>query len=339
MAFSLQPYNSFGIDVQGSFLEKIHSEKDLELILNNSEYKDLPYLILGGGSNVLFTEDFEGLILLNQIKGWNLDQTGEQASLKLGAGENWHHVVERSVAEGWSGLENMALIPGSCGAAPIQNIGAYGVELKDRFESCRVINLNTMELEEFQLEDCQFGYRDSHFKRNLGNYFIYSLTLQLERGVQPNTSYAALQNYLGEKDIENPKSSDVFNAVVHIRQSKLPDPKVLGNAGSFFKNPVISKELFNQIESEYPDIPHYADGDNIKLPAAWLIQSCGWKGKQIGQTGSHAQQALVIVNYGGASGMEIWDHAQRVQDSVFEKFEIRLEPEVRVINGRGELIC
>jgi UDP-N-acetylmuramate dehydrogenase len=253
--------------------------------------------------------------------------------VRAGGGENWHDFVLWTIQNGWGGLENLSLIPGTVGAAPIQNIGAYGVELRDVFHQLKALDLQTGKLKTFRHKDCQFGYRDSIFKRELrGRYFITEVTFKLSLFPKLNISYGAIRQELAAKNITNPGIRDVSNAVIAIRSSKLPDPAKIGNSGSFFKNPEFSNRVFTKIQKLYPDMPFYpVSEERTKIPAGWLIEQCGWKGKRVGETGCHKDQALVLVNYGKASGLEVWQHAVRVMESVKERFGISLEPEVNVM--------
>lgn len=332
---SLQHLNTFGLDVTAAALLQLEHSDDMVQLAE--VWPTFPQqLILGGGSNVLFTRDFDGLVLLNRLKGIEMleDPDSERHQLlKAYGGESWHELVMFAVQHGLGGIENLALIPGTVGAAPIQNIGAYGVELKDVFHSLEALDLETGKLQTFDKDNCMFGYRNSIFKHELkGKYFIVSCTLRLSLHPTLHTSYGAIQSTLEEKGITNPGISDIAAAVIDIRSSKLPDPKVLGNAGSFFKNPEISLKHFEQLQREYPGMPGYPlPGDLVKVPAGWLIETCGWKGRRMGNTGAHAQQALVLVNYGGATGTEIHEHALRIIRNVKERFEITLVPEVNII--------
>jgi UDP-N-acetylmuramate dehydrogenase len=294
-------------------------------------------MFLGGGSNVLFTQDYEGLVIRNDIKGKEIiSETDEHVFLKSYSGENWHELVMYCVQRNWGGIENLSLIPGTVGAAPMQNIGAYGVELEKVFVELEAFNLETFEIEVFDKNACAFAYRESVFKRNLkGLYFIYSVTLRLDKQPVIHAEYGDIKTVLTEKGIDwaNASIKDISDAVIQIRQSKLPDPKEIGNSGSFFKNPVIESSHFGQLRSQYPDIKGFEQYNGIKVPAAWLIEQCGWKGKKVGHTGSHARQALVLVNYGGATGREVWQLAQDIIQSVDAKFGIRLEPEVNIIGS------
>ncbi len=292
-------------------------------------------MFLGGGSNVLLCNDYNGLLIRNAIKGKQIvREDDEHVFLKVYSGENWHDTVMYCVERNWGGIENLSLIPGTVGAAPMQNIGAYGVELEQVFDQLEAFNLQSFELETFNKAQCAFGYRESVFKRQFkGQYFIYSVTFKLSKKPSIHVDYGDIQAVLNEKGLspETTSIKDVSAAVIQIRQSKLPDPKVLGNSGSFFKNPQISKEHFEALKLQFPDIKGYPQNDGIKVPAGWLIEQCGWKGKRVGNTGSHAKQALVLVNYGGATGAEIFQVAQDIIKSVSDKFSIHLEPEVNIV--------
>ncbi|MCG8332556.1 MAG: UDP-N-acetylmuramate dehydrogenase [Chitinophagales bacterium] len=330
---SLAPYNTFGLDTKANALIVIDSEAHLVDIL--SELEDKNVFILGGGSNILLREHVKVPVLKNEIRGKEIIQReANTAILRAGAGENWHELVCWSLEQGLGGLENLSLIPGTVGAAPIQNIGAYGVELKDVFYELEAIELASAKKCTFKAEECSFGYRDSVFKNALkGLYFITHVSFRLTTSKHfINTSYGAIQTVLAEKKINNPGPKDISEAVIEIRTSKLPDPAQIGNSGSFFKNPIISAEHFKQIENNYPSAPHYplADGQ-VKVPAGWLIERCGWKGKRIGDAGTYHKQALVIVNHGNATGQEIWDLAQQIIEDVEKEFSIRLQAEVNVI--------
>jgi UDP-N-acetylmuramate dehydrogenase len=332
---NLKPYNTFGIDVRAKAFCRIESLNQLPEIrlLYKQYYPNV--LVLGGGSNVLLTKDFDGLVLLNDLKGiLVLTEGAKRVELFVASGENWHKLVMQAVSKNWGGIENLSLIPGSVGAAPIQNIGAYGVEIKDVLKDVHVYEWETGTQQIFSNEDCQFGYRDSVFKRQeKGRYFITGITLLMEKNpTHFNTSYGDIRKVLEEKGVVQPTAEAVSNAVISIRSSKLPSPAVLGNAGSFFKNPVIEAAHFSLLKAQFPDIPSFTqENGTVKVPAAWLIERCGWKGKRVGNTGNHAGQALVIVNYGEATGNEIWQHAMTVQKSVEELFGIHLEPEVNVV--------
>lgn len=331
---SLRPYNSFGLDAYAQQLARIRTIKDLQAII--ATYSEIPTMVLGGGSNCLFVEErVPGLILKNEIYGKEIIEVSEDHTLlKVGGGENWHELVLWCVAQGLGGIENLSLIPGTVGAAPIQNIGAYGVELKDVFEKLEAVDLQSGEIKSFAPADCHFGYRSSIFKTDLkGKMLITYVYLRLRhRAHQLNTSYGAINAFLEQQQINEPNIKAISEAVISIRRSKLPDPQVFGNAGSFFKNPEIPAAQFAKLQHRFPQIVHYPGSNGlIKVPAGWLIEQCGWKGKRIGEVGCYAQQALVIVNYGQATGKEIQRHAQRVADSVLEKFGIKLTPEVNMI--------
>ncbi|MEM7374227.1 MAG: UDP-N-acetylmuramate dehydrogenase [Bacteroidota bacterium] len=331
---SLSPYHTFGIEVKTKFLIAIDNEIEVQELIVDHFYSAYPLLILGGGSNMLFTRDFEGITLLNQIKGIEIVREDSQSVwIRVGGGEVWHELVEYCLANDWGGLENLSLIPGSVGAAPIQNIGAYGVELCELFHSLEAVDLHTGTIRRFDKEECQFGYRDSIFKRQLkGRYLISRVHLRLAKPPHKlTTSYGVIGSELAQLE-EEPSIQSLSKLVCAIRQRKLPDPKQIGNAGSFFKNPVISVIEFDRLLQQYPDIPSYPQEDGqIKIPAAWLIQTAGWKGKRRGTFGVHPHQALVLVNYGGAEGQDIYQLAEEIKVSVWDQFNIQLECEVNVM--------
>ena len=330
---SLKPYNTFGIDAKAKSFIEINSEKDLREALKSKEYPE--NFIISGGSNMLITSDINALVLHINLKGISIVREDENSvTLGIKAGENWHQLVLWTLANNYGGLENMSLIPGNTGTAPIQNIGAYGVELKDTFVSCEAMNMATQEIEIFSKKDCTFGYRDSFFKREgKGRYIITTVTLELsKKNHQLNSSYGAIESELERRNISRPTIQDISNAVISIRQSKLPDPKELGNSGSFFKNPVVSKSEFEVFAKSHPEAPFYkVSEDAFKIPAGWLIEKCGYKGKRFGEAGVHKNQALVLVNHGKATGKEILDLAYRIISDVKEKFEIEIAPEVNII--------
>lgn len=332
---SLKTLNTFGIEVEADWLGILSERSQLEQLHHLWTQYPSP-LILGGGSNVLFCQNYQGLVLLNRLKGLDLatDPDNDQAMLlTAAAGETWHSLVMYAVERNLGGIENLSLIPGTAGAAPIQNIGAYGVELKDSFHHLEALDLETGKISLFDRDNCMFGYRNSIFKHEFkGKYIITSITLRLQISPKLNISYGAIGDTLEKMGVTEPTVKAVSDAVIQIRQSKLPDPAVLGNAGSFFKNPEIPHKLFEQLKQEYPDIPGYAtQTDTVKVPAGWLIEQCGWKGRRYGNTGAHKDQALVLVNYGNASGQEIYEHALRIIDNVKTRFEITLSPEVNII--------
>lgn len=332
---NLQPFNTLNIAAKARYFAEVETESQLKEILMHPGTDGMQIIILGGGSNVLFTDDFDGLVLHIAIKGREVvKETDEHVWLKIGAGENWHKTVRYCVEKGWGGIENLSLIPGTVGAAPIQNIGAYGVELKEVFEYLEAVDIEGRATRRYDKEECEFGYRDSIFKGELkGIVIVSNVVLKLSKNPELNTSYGAIQSVLEEREISDPDIKDISDIVIDIRKSKLPDPKILGNAGSFFKNPIVKKQVYDRIKWDYPQAPGYAmDGDKMKVPAGWLIEEAGWKGKVVGSTGTYKQQALVIVNHGGATGREILHLAKDIQDSVKEQFGIELVPEVNIIN-------
>ena len=330
---NLKPYNTFGIEAIAPYFCEVHTTEELQSLFSEEEFKDTPLLVLGGGSNLLFTRDPKGLVVLNKIGGISvLREDEEHVQVKVGGGVVWHEFVLYTIAQGWGGLENLSLIPGTCGAAPMQNIGAYGVEIKDTFHSLEAVSRTDGSLRTFHHPDCQFGYRSSVFKTSERDKWVIShVTFSLRKKPQFNTTYGAIQQTLEEKGIQELSLKAISDAVVHIRQSKLPDPKKIGNAGSFFKNPVIDEELFRELEQQYPNMPSYPQEDGIKVPAGWLIEQCGWKGYKHGAVGVHDKQALVLVNHGGARGEEIRQLSEDIQASVKEKFGIALEAEVNFV--------
>lgn len=334
---SLKPYNTFGINAVTKYFAEANSVEELQAVLQEFKSKtaNLPVLILGGGSNILFTRDFEGLVLKLNLKGISGNVISDnEVLITAKSGENWHDFVMSTVNKNYGGLENLALIPGKVGTSPMQNIGAYGVEIKDVFETCKALNLETLEVEEFDKERCDFGYRESFFKKEgKGKYIILEVTFRLStKDHKIHSEYGAIHSELEKKGVKNPSIQDIATIVIEIRQSKLPKPEETGNAGSFFKNPVITKELFEKIKHQHPEIPAYGNGDSIKVPAGWLIENAGWKGKQIGNVATHDKQALVIVNKtGNATGREIFDYSQQIIDSVREQYNIELEREVNII--------
>lgn len=332
----LKPYNSFGIAASARYFCAVSTVDDFLSLLNTPIYQSHRVLILGGGSNVLFTTDFDGLVVLNQLKGKTISSETEQwVDIKVGAGEVWHDVVMTCVEKNWGGIENLSLIPGTTGAAPMQNIGAYGVEVKEVIKNIEAIDRKTGAITTFSNADCKFGYRESVFKQSgKEKYFISSVTLTLtKKNHRINTSYGAINETLSEMKIVSPSIRDVSDAVITIRQKKLPDPHQIGNAGSFFKNPVTSAEHYHELKKYFPLIPGYfSDNQQVKVPAGWLIEQCEWKGKRFGDAGVHEHQALVLVNYGKASGKEIFSLASQIKSSVMKKFGIDLMTEVNIIS-------
>lgn len=330
--FNLKQFNTFGMDVRASEYTEIIDESQLPDLLRLIGRYDGKVLFLGGGSNVLFTSDYEGLVVRMATKGIEIvDQDDTYVYVRGMAGENWDDFVQFCVERNFGGLENLSLIPGNVGSSPIQNIGAYGVEMKDTFYMLDAVSLRTGEFREFFSDECSFGYRSSVFKHELkGQYLILSVTFRLSKRPELNTSYGAIPAEI-EAMGEVPSVRSVARAVTSIRRSKLPDPLELGNAGSFFKNPVVSNQQFNEIRTAYPDIPAYAADNGTKLAAGWMIEQCGWKGYRDGDAGVHARQALVLVNFGKASGNQIYSLALQIIDSVRSKFGVDLEPEVNIL--------
>ncbi|MDP1650429.1 MAG: UDP-N-acetylmuramate dehydrogenase [Rubrivivax sp.] len=327
---SLREHNSFGLPAVAATLVRLASEADVRRVVDHRWYGVAAKFVLGGGSNVVLTRDFAGVVLKVEIMGRRLLREEADAWIvEVGAGEPWHEVVSWTLQQGWPGLENLALIPGSSGAAPVQNIGAYGVELKDRFEALDAVDLVTGRTVTLDAAACRFGYRDSVFKQHLaGKSVITRVRLRLPRPWQPVLGYLDLERKMAETGNRVPDAQTVFDWVCAIRRAKLPDPAVIGNAGSFFKNPVVSPEQCRDIIGRDPAVVHYLLPDgSYKLAAGWLIDACGWKGKSVGRAGVYDKQALVLVNRGGASGAEVVTLARAIQESVYGRFGIRLEPE------------
>jgi UDP-N-acetylmuramate dehydrogenase len=329
---SLKNFNTFGIDVVAKKFISVKAVNELKGIL--VQHANEPLFLLGGGSNMLLTKAIDALVIHLDLKGITVVSENEKAiQLKVMAGENWHKFVQYCIKNDFGGIENMALIPGNTGTAPIQNIGAYGVELKDTFVSCEAVHIKTQHLKTFNKEACNFGYRNSIFKNELkGQYILTSVIFQLtKKDHLLHTGYGAIQTELALKNIKNPSIKDVSEAVIAIRQSKLPDPKVLGNSGSFFKNPVISAKEFQVFRIRNPEAPFYeVSPSQFKIPAGWLIEKAGFKGKRFGDAGVHKNQALVLVNYGNATGEEIWELSLKIQRKIKAQFNIYIEPEVNV---------
>ncbi|WP_431137331.1 UDP-N-acetylmuramate dehydrogenase [Psychroserpens mesophilus] len=330
---SLKQYNTFGIDVKARQFISITSVTDLKSVYAAQD--NSVKFILGGGSNMLLTKDIDALVMHINLKGKEiLFQTEEDVFVKANAGENWHEFVIWTLENNFGGLENLSLIPGNVGTSPIQNIGAYGVELKDVFHSCDALNLETLNIETFTNADCKFDYRNSIFKQEAkGKYIILSVVFKLtKKNHVLHTNYGAIASKLQQMQISTPTIQDISKAVISIRQSKLPDPNNIGNSGSFFKNPIISKTEFLKFQENFPNAPHYAITENeVKVPAGWLIETAGFKGKTFGNYGVHKKQALVLVNYGGASGMDILKLSKLIQDTVLRLFNISIEAEVNII--------
>lgn len=329
---ALQPFNTFGLAVQGYKLSYINSIADIQAAVHENKSQNLPLFVLGGGSNLLLVNDLNAWILKNEIKGIQLlQETEDSVWVQVGGGEVWHQFVMHCVAKGWYGIENLALIPGTVGAAPIQNIGAYGVEVKSVIDTVHTIDLQTGLQKDFTNDACEFGYRESIFKRVYKNLlFIYAVTFRLSKQPHTNTSYGDINQTLSL--LQLPATlANIAQAVIHIRQAKLPDPAQIGNSGSFFKNPEISKQAYQQLQVAFPAIPGYhLPDDMVKVPAAWLIEQCGWKGYRNANYGVHERQALVLVNYGGARGKDILELSEAIIKSVDDKFGIQLQREVQV---------
>lgn len=332
--FNLKPFNTFHVAARTARLARFRSVEELRALLASPELESLPRLVLGGGSNVLFTKDWPGVVLLNEIGGTELLlETDEAVIVRAGAGMVWHDFVGHCVDQGWGGIENLSLIPGRVGAAPMQNIGAYGVEIKDAFHHLEALRISDGEVVRFDTAACRFGYRESFFKREgKGQYIILSVAFQLAKHPQLHTHYGSIKAELDKRGVDKPTIREVSEAVIAIRSSKLPNTDVLGNAGSFFKNPVVPAEVAQRIKSAFPDLSSYPAGEGqVKLAAGWLIEKAGWKGFREGNIGVHKDQALVLVNYGGSTGKAIYDLSTRVLESVKEKFGVELEREVNII--------
>ncbi|WP_298506387.1 UDP-N-acetylmuramate dehydrogenase [uncultured Maribacter sp.] len=330
---SLQSYNTFGISAKAKHFCEVSNIEELKNVFSLKEYPTK--FVISGGSNLLLTKDIEALVIHINIKGISIiEEDNDYVILKVMAGENWHEMILWTLENNYGGLENMSLIPGKTGTAPIQNIGAYGVELKDHFVSCEALHTETLEIKSFSKEACKFGYRDSYFKNEgKGKFVITSVNLKLTKTNHIlNTSYGSIEEELLKKNIKKPSIQDISNAVITIRQSKLPDPKEIGNSGSFFKNPILSKEEFLVFSSKHPEAPFYKISDTLfKVPAGWLIEQSGFKGKRLGDAGVHKKQALVLVNYGKATGQEILNLAHTIISEVRNKFGITISPEVNII--------
>jgi UDP-N-acetylmuramate dehydrogenase len=343
--YNLSKLNTFGINVNALFFVEINNETDLIELFTLPEFKNNKKIFLGGGSNVLFTKNFDGLVVWNKLKGIEiLEAEKDFVFIRAMGGEIWHNLVMFAVNHGYWGIENLSLIPGTVGAAPMQNIGAYGAELRNVLENVEAYEIATGVKRVFSKEECELGYRDSVFKNKLKNkYFISAITLKLNKIGEKNISYKMLKEYLEKNKIEINNPKDISDAVVFIRQSKLPDPKIMGNAGSFFKNVFVSARNASQSEvggekgkleellEKYPDMPYFKEDGTTKIPAGWLIEQCGWKGRRIGNVGAHEKQALVLVNYGGATGEELMELANKIMTSVREKFGLELVPEVNIV--------
>lgn len=329
---SLKPYNTFGIDVKAKHFISVENIDDLKTIFSSEEFPNK--FIIGGGSNMLLTKDIDALVIHLNLKGKTIvSENDNHVFIKAKAGENWHDFVLWTLDQNYGGLENMSLIPGNVGTSPIQNIGAYGVELKDVFESCEVLNLDTLTIETLTNKDCQFGYRNSIFKNEAkGKYIILNVTFKLTKNNHNlHTNYGAILSQLETMNVTDPTIQDVSKAVIAIRQSKLPDPKEIGNSGSFFKNPIISTKQFKDLQRNFPEAPHYVISETeVKVPAGWLIETAGFKGKTFDNYGVHKKQALVLVNYGGAKGKDILQLSKLIQKTIYRIFNISIEAEVNI---------
>ena len=329
---SLRSYNTMGIDVRAKYFASFSGADELEELLHaHASHRPL---ILGGGSNILFTNNYDGIILKNEVTGIEkMREDDKHVYIRAGAGESWHGFVQHCIANSFAGVENLSLIPGNTGASPIQNIGAYGVEMKDVFEELEAFHLHERKIYRFGAADCHFGYRESSFKRKYaGQFAILSVTYRLNKTPRFNISYGAIEQELEQMGIKDLSIAAVSQAVINIRRSRLPDPAVIGNAGSFFKNPTVSVRQFNELKAAFPLLPAFPAGhDHVKLAAGWLIEQCGWKGFRRGDAGCHAKQALVLVNYGGATGKEIYDLSEEILQSVKDRFGVVLEREVNVV--------
>lgn len=331
--FSLKQYNTFGIEAKASSFVAVHTTEELKLVLQQNVREKK--FILGGGSNMLLTQDIEALVIHIDLKGKKIiRETDSHVWIEAQAGENWHEFVLWTLSQNYGGLENMSLIPGNVGTTPVQNIGAYGTEIKDTMVSCQAMKIDDQTMHDFSNADCRFGYRESIFKQEAKDqYIITSVVFQLTKQHHKiNTAYGDIQSELAKKGITQPTIQDVSDAVIAIRQSKLPDPKTLGNSGSFFKNPILLKSDFEPIHGRFPEMKYYeVSPTEVKVPAGWLIEQAGFKGKRFGDAGVHKNQALVLVNYGNATGRELLKLSQDIQETVFNTFGIRIEAEVNVI--------
>jgi UDP-N-acetylmuramate dehydrogenase len=330
---SLKPYNTFAIGVQAKYFVEIFNEAALQELIATNALRENDLLVLGGGSNVLFTRDFQGLVLKVSIQGIQHHREGDEIIVEAGAGVVWNNFVQYCVQHNFAGVENLSLIPGTVGASPIQNIGAYGVELKDVFKDCTAYEIETGKKRIFSREECKFGYRDSIFKNELkGKYIVTSVSFRLREDAILNTNYGAIQAELLKRNIMAPTIADISAVVSEIRVSKLPDPTTIGNAGSFFKNPIVERSVLEQMQATYPDVVNYPVGDDgYKLAAGWLIEQCGFKGKVVGHTGTWKNQALVLVNHGGATGQEVYSFSEKIIEAVCQKFGVQLEREVNIL--------
>ncbi len=331
--YSLLEHNTFGIEAKCRRFVECSSVEELQSVVLGLTEADEPLLILGGGSNLLLTQDFEGTVIRSAIKGFDARKCGDTICLRCGSGENWDDVVARCVANGWHGAENLSLIPGDVGASAVQNIGAYGAEVKDLIVEIEAVEIATGKLVTIANEQCAYAYRSSRFKNEWKNkYIITHVTYRLHSVFTPLQDYGNIKSVLQARGIDHPTAQQLRSVVMDIRREKLPDPTVEGNAGSFFMNPVVDKEKFEELSVRYPDMPHYLMGDEgVKIPAGWMIEQCGWKGRSLGKAGVHSRQALVLVNRGGATGAEVLHLCRTIIDDVKTTFGIELHPEVNII--------
>ena len=331
--FNLQKFNTFNVPARAKLFTEISSEDEIGTLFQSREFKENQKLFLGGGSNLLFTKDFDGLVILNKLEGIEIASEDDNSALvKAMSGTVWQDLVDFAIEHDLWGIENMSYIPGSVGAGPMQNIGAYGQDINNTLESLEAYDVNTGEKKTLTKDECRLGYRNSCFKREFKDkYFISSVTLRLSKTPAPNLGYKGLSEYLKDKSIEHPSLREISDAVGQIRHQKLPDPKTVPNAGSFFKNVLVEKSKLDQLLADYPDIRYYPDGERFKIPSAWLIEQCGYKGKKVGNTGTYKNHALVLVNHGEATGEEIREFSQAIISSVKQKFDLTLEPEVNFV--------
>ena len=331
---SLKNFNTFGVDVKTKFFTEVFSEEELIALIKDENLRKEKKYLLGGGSNILFTKNFDGIIIKVSIGGIKvIDENSDSVLIRAGAGIIWNDLVKFCVEKNFGGIENLTLIPGTVGAAPIQNIGAYGQELADIFESLSGAYIESGERKIFNKKECNFSYRSSIFKNELKNKFVItSVRLKLSKNPELNSSYKILEEFLSEKKITNPTIKDISSAVASIRRNRLPDPSKIGNAGSFFKNPVMRKKEYSKLKSEFPEIVSFpSEGDSVKLSAGWMIEKCGWKGKRVGEVGTSPDHALIVCNFGKASGAEILEFTMRLKEEVANKFGIKLEEEVNIL--------
>lgn len=331
--YSLAQHNTFGIDAKCSRYIEYATACEAKEAVKGLTDSDMPLLLIGGGSNLLLTKDFQGTVLHSAIKGISSTFIDGGVLVRCGSGETWDDVVAHCVSHGWHGMENLSLIPGEVGASAVQNIGAYGAEVKDIIYKVEAVEISTGKSCFFTNEDCEYAYRDSKFKHDWKNkYLITYVTYRLSTVFNSHLDYGNIRTELDKKGIEHPTAEQLRQAIIDIRNAKLPDPKVEGNAGSFFMNPIVDMEKFNELLAEYPDMPHYEiDEEHEKIPAGWMIDQCGWKGKTVGKAGVHSKQALVLVNKGGATGQDIVNLCETIRRDVKEKFGIDIHPEVNII--------